>query len=627
MEKELGADVIKATQASLGKYVKRPPLSEKLLRKPPFRFLHDIVSAVHKTTGFFEGLFEEGELISENVKDRDSKIIFLNKVITVIGTTTGKSLTVKSSKIVAGQEPDKTNELLQCLALALDKKLSSDEAVKKYKESAKAPISTEVKPKEKDTSKTAKKSNDAKKLPSKSSEKLTTNKKELGTVIKSDTKTNSDSKTKRKEINVVKNDIQLKKSLQPSNKKTVAVTNKVETLSDLKVNQSVVEKEEKHTENNKIEDIEQLNLLSKTENTKTNDDQINTTTEKSLIIQSNDQELQGKLSSSSYTIGENENNSSLSSQDEVENIGKSTGNVAENADDIGNQYQVNHNQDTFTVKESKTLPIKSIKHVLSKDEFNDSVDKSDDLEKRRIVDKVVTISSRRNNSDVMPPSARPSSSRPGAPRVREKTDNVITNNDNLLLAKVNIIAESANNEEEEDTVIVVEQHTSDESTLDNQHDQLQLSSSEHGHLVQQILDSQKEFSQVGKTEIEWQFGAQKVKEAVNQEIEQLRFNIQALSRVANPLGKLLDHIQEDAELCGHWIGCWDFLPNRKTNCNLNSIFLRRRANEETLVPLQTRIKQLDVDIQEKHDKIDDHKILIHKNALRIEKLLTNGNVQ
>lgn len=46
MEKELGADVIKATQISLGKYVKRPPLSEKLLKKPPFRFLHDIVSAV-----------------------------------------------------------------------------------------------------------------------------------------------------------------------------------------------------------------------------------------------------------------------------------------------------------------------------------------------------------------------------------------------------------------------------------------------------------------------------------------------------------------------------------------------------------------------------------------------------
>lgn len=33
-------------------------------------------------------------------------------------------------------------------------------------------------------------------------------------------------------------------------------------------------------------------------------------------------------------------------------------------------------------------------------------------------------------------------------------------------------------------------------------EELQLSSNEHGHLVQQILDSQKEFSQIsGKTEI------------------------------------------------------------------------------------------------------------------------------
>lgn len=46
MEKELDSAVIKSTQISLGKYVKRPPLSEKLLKKPPFRFLHDIVTTV-----------------------------------------------------------------------------------------------------------------------------------------------------------------------------------------------------------------------------------------------------------------------------------------------------------------------------------------------------------------------------------------------------------------------------------------------------------------------------------------------------------------------------------------------------------------------------------------------------
>lgn len=46
MDDEISPDVIKATQNSLGKYIKRPPLSDKLLKKPPFRFLHDIITSV-----------------------------------------------------------------------------------------------------------------------------------------------------------------------------------------------------------------------------------------------------------------------------------------------------------------------------------------------------------------------------------------------------------------------------------------------------------------------------------------------------------------------------------------------------------------------------------------------------
>lgn len=42
-------------------------------------------SQVLKSTGFFEGLFEEEELVSDNVKDRESKILFLHKVISVVG--------------------------------------------------------------------------------------------------------------------------------------------------------------------------------------------------------------------------------------------------------------------------------------------------------------------------------------------------------------------------------------------------------------------------------------------------------------------------------------------------------------------------------------------------------------
>ena len=73
--------LIKRTQDQLGKFVKKPPLTEKLLSKPPFRFLHDVITAIMKSNpGLFEGLYTDEEMHSENVKDREGKIQYLEKV-------------------------------------------------------------------------------------------------------------------------------------------------------------------------------------------------------------------------------------------------------------------------------------------------------------------------------------------------------------------------------------------------------------------------------------------------------------------------------------------------------------------------------------------------------------------
>lgn len=45
-ENSLDPDTIKKTQDELGKFVKKPPLSEKLLKKPPFKFIHDVIKVV-----------------------------------------------------------------------------------------------------------------------------------------------------------------------------------------------------------------------------------------------------------------------------------------------------------------------------------------------------------------------------------------------------------------------------------------------------------------------------------------------------------------------------------------------------------------------------------------------------
>ncbi|XP_050691783.1 TRAF3-interacting protein 1-like isoform X2 [Eriocheir sinensis] len=129
MSVSVAPEVLKKTQAELGRFIKKPPLTDKLLSKPPFRFLHDVINAVITETGFLAGLYTDEELSAQNIKDKDAKIEFLQKCIDATILATGDSLSVRPSKIVAGHEPDKTNEWLQALGKAVEKNVDSKEAV------------------------------------------------------------------------------------------------------------------------------------------------------------------------------------------------------------------------------------------------------------------------------------------------------------------------------------------------------------------------------------------------------------------------------------------------------------------------------------------------------------------
>ena len=107
-----------ATQQGLGSLIKRPKLTTPLLMKPPFRFLHDIVSEVMRTCGFAEGLYDENESQSSKIKDKESKLAYLNKIMSVVELTLGITLEMRPAKVVAGMEPEKTNQFLQALAQA-----------------------------------------------------------------------------------------------------------------------------------------------------------------------------------------------------------------------------------------------------------------------------------------------------------------------------------------------------------------------------------------------------------------------------------------------------------------------------------------------------------------------------
>lgn len=46
--------IIKNTQDTLGKIIKKPVLTEKLLKRPPFKFLHDIIINVSRFSNYLE---------------------------------------------------------------------------------------------------------------------------------------------------------------------------------------------------------------------------------------------------------------------------------------------------------------------------------------------------------------------------------------------------------------------------------------------------------------------------------------------------------------------------------------------------------------------------------------------
>jgi TRAF3-interacting protein 1 len=106
------------TQLLLGELIQRPKLTEKLLSKPPFRFLHDIIMEVIKNTKFATHLYTPQEMDSASVTDKAQKLLFLEKIITVVGIQLNTIVEAKPMKIVAGLDAQNTNNFLQLLAIA-----------------------------------------------------------------------------------------------------------------------------------------------------------------------------------------------------------------------------------------------------------------------------------------------------------------------------------------------------------------------------------------------------------------------------------------------------------------------------------------------------------------------------
>ena len=118
------------TQAMLGEIITRPKLSDKLLSKPPFRFLFDIVLEVIKVSGFASTLYTQEEMEPSNVTEKPQKLNFLEKIIRLVGVQLKTTVQAKPLRIIGGYDPQNTNNFLQLLSVAAKHAPDSRNAVR-----------------------------------------------------------------------------------------------------------------------------------------------------------------------------------------------------------------------------------------------------------------------------------------------------------------------------------------------------------------------------------------------------------------------------------------------------------------------------------------------------------------
>ncbi|XP_008555610.1 TRAF3-interacting protein 1 [Microplitis demolitor] len=588
-------EAVKKTQDLLGKYIKKPPLTDKLLKKPPFRFIHDIITSIIKETGFLKNLFTDDELISTNISDKEAKIEYLTKLIDAVKLITGNNdLNVRPSKIISGQEPIKTNELFHAIGRALDKKVSSDEAIEYFK------------------------NNINKKSKEKSLKK----------------------KSRSPEVNLPSNE---KSGVKKTVRKSTDKLDKVGKESDKKrssTKQSGEVKKRDSSIDRKVSDNSKTtkdNLKKKDTSGKKKDDKKPT-----------EKRVRSKESSHKETVLPAKVEKSADLEDKTD------------LPKVDNKEEVNEVQDFVGVEEAATVkseqkdviedsnlessePVNDKTVPKTADKTEEKEVKPDGLKKQsksvELVDNRVdgiknSGIGKTSSGFLRPPTARPPSARPAAPRLRGKTDFIINNNVANQIADINVIVQNFDMKEDDaEDMVVVESSVNDDNNsllninninISNDLNDKQVTQ-EHGYLVAQILETQRELVNEdnvelipNKVEIEWESGVKKDRDFVIKEIDKLRGTIQTLTRTTNPLGKLFDFLQEDVEIMQRELRDW----RNQFNGIREQLIVEKSKTSNLLKPLEDSLSEVENNIKLQMDKIYQTKANILKNNSKISRLLS-----
>lgn len=572
MAEEVSPKVIKKTQDLLGSVIKKPPLHEKLLKKPPFRFLHDVVHNVIRTTRFLDGLYTPEELNSENIKDKEAKIAFLQKAIDALIMVTGASLATRPSKVVAGHEPERTNEFLQLLAKAAAKKLDSAEAVKK--------VLAGEKPSGKN----------------KSEKKDVTKKKEQRTPKKEPSAKTTDAK---KVANGEASSQKLSASAMEGTSKTKSARTKkpreVITAEDGEGSSSGV------TANGH-------SALNDTAHSTVQDTNEGTAVSVESALNGMRPRTRTKKEASKET-------------DQGQTFKESPPEPDKNSVEMGREAPRPE-----SVRPVIGRPPTSLRNEQPRIDVNpppgseqeQSLQPPDD---DREFDRPPTRSTLRTS--------RPRSSRPAAPRIRKRETAEEAPPVRVETAKPveNVILDNKQEEDddkEEESFVMAEPV---ELTVSKAEAEADVNGLEQGSLVRQLLETKKELEggshHLGTpSTVEQEKPLNRQQNRERSAIENLRRHIQSVSRSALPLGRLLDLMSEDLDSMNAELLSW----KEEHACSLKAYAAEQSLTNSTLEPLKQNLEELDQQIAEQKESISATKAKLFNNTERIGRLLASANL-
>ena len=129
------SDYWSETGKMFGSLIQKPKMTEKLLKKPPPKYIYDIILNTMSKTGFPKGLFtpeEEDHKYFES--DAHHKLDILQKAIDITKIVMNENFEIKCTNILKGEQPEKTNYFLQMFYKAATNGKDNSALIQKYLE-------------------------------------------------------------------------------------------------------------------------------------------------------------------------------------------------------------------------------------------------------------------------------------------------------------------------------------------------------------------------------------------------------------------------------------------------------------------------------------------------------------